>query len=178
MSVPGEAKPSNSGVGLHTQVVLNVKIETIDGRSGASIVGIKGTRTSPVLVIGTKGTPQEVGKVDTLLISRHLVVATVLVIDTADAKENLDTTLLAVRDALLDRVALAQEVSSDVVLVLVGSSPAVSGEVGARVTRVCVLRGLVNERQCHILGTVVTVALESLVSELSLSMSVTNFEFQ
>ena len=176
MSVPGEAKPSNSGVGLHTQVVLDVKVETINSRSGASIVGIKGTGTVPVLVIWTKGTPQEVGKVDTLLVSRHLVVATVLVIDTADAKENLDSTLLAVRDALLDRVALAQEVSSDV-FVLVGSSPAVSGEVGARVTRVCVLRGLVNERQCHILGTVVTVALQCLVSELSLSMSVTTLMF-
>jgi hypothetical protein len=158
--------------------MLDVKVETINGRSSASIVGIKRTGAIPVLVIRTKGTPEEVGKVDALLVSRHLIVATVLVIDTTDAKENLDTTLLAVRDALLDRVALAQEVSSDVVLVLVGSSPAVSGEVGTGVTRVGVLRGLVNERQCHILGTIITVALQGLVSELSLSMSVTNFMFQ
>lgn len=158
--------------------MLDVKVETVNGRSSASIVGIKGTGAIPVLVIRTKGTPEEIGKVDALLVSRHLIVTTVLVIDTTDAKENLDTTVLAVRDALFDRPALAQEVSSDVVLVLICSSPAVSGEVGTGVTRFCVLRGLVNERQCHILGTVVTVALQSLVSELSLSMSVTNFMFR
>jgi len=89
--------------------MLDVKVETIDSRTGCTIVTVERTRAIPALIIRTECLVQKVGKIDALVISGHLVVASSFVVDSTDAQKNLDSALLAVWNALLDSVAFTEE---------------------------------------------------------------------
>lgn len=151
---------------LHTELGLNIKVKTIDG--GVLVTVIKGTGAVPGRIVRAESSIEELGKVLARLLGSDVVVAVGWVKVTADAEQDLDTTLLAVRNTLLDRAAVDQKVRFNIILSNSTSGPTVAGKVGARVTRFGVLRGLVDECQSDILDATVTVVLESFVSDLTL----------
>jgi hypothetical protein len=154
--------------------VLNIKVETVDD-SVLSRASIKGTRASPWLLEGSKGTPQEVGELYTVLGAADLVVAAQdRVVDTTDAEQNLDALLLAEVDVPLHVKALAQESRRNAILILVGAGAAVSGKVGAWESRGIVLRRLVDERQRDKVDTGRAVLSERLEANLALYIGVSS----
>lgn len=82
---------------------LNVKVEAIHGHVFGRTV--EGTWTGPAGVVGTEGTPQEVGKVLALLLARHGVVDTWHE-SSSNRQQNLLSIRLAGRDALDDLLAV------------------------------------------------------------------------
>lgn len=120
------------GQELHTKILLDVEVEAIDGIGLVAV--IEGTWASPRGMVRTERIVQKVGKRNTILGSRDLVVAVIGVINTTNAQKNLDTLALAVRNVLLDDMAFAQKLGLNAILVLISTSPAVTSEVGARVS--------------------------------------------
>lgn len=117
---------------------------------------VEGTRALPVLIVRAEGRVEELGELNAVLLAGDFVVVFLRVV-AANAEQNFDTLGLAVRNVLLDGEAVAQEPGRDLVLVLVGRGPAVTGEVGARVPGVVVLRGDVDKAESDVLDTRVTV---------------------
>jgi hypothetical protein len=92
--------------------MLDIKVETINSRAdGCRIIPtIKRTRAIPTWVPRSKSAVKEVGELNSLLIRSNLVVASLFIIDSTNAEEYLDTTVLTVRNALHDDIALGEEV--------------------------------------------------------------------
>lgn len=113
--------------------MLNVDVITVNGNV-LSLAEIERSGALPSGLVRTESALDEVGEFHTLGRSRDLVVGSLLVVDTANAEKNLDTTLLAVGDSLLDRLALAQELRLDTLVVGVDTGPTVTGKVGAGIS--------------------------------------------
>lgn len=150
-----------------TKISLNIKVETIN-LSVLRCACIERTRAIPVGIIRTESLVQEVGKVLSIISSGNFVVAGHGVVHATDAEEDLHALVPTVVDVLLHVVAFAEKLRVDIVGVLVGSLPAVAGEVGAWVVGRIILRGLVDESQSDILDATVTVCTKTLIARLTL----------
>lgn len=73
---------------IRTKVLFNVEVPTVNLRTirGADV---KGTRAGPGAIIGTEGAVEEVGKVLAVFLRGNEVVASSLIVDAANAKQNL-----------------------------------------------------------------------------------------
>lgn len=113
--------------------MLDIDVITVNG----GVLGraeIERSGSVPSGLVRTESALDEVGEFHSLGGSRDLVVGKLLVVDTTNAEKNLDTTLLAVGDSLLDRLALAQELGLDTLVVGVDTGPTVTGKVGTGIT--------------------------------------------
>ncbi len=111
---------------------LEVKVETVD----LAVLGralVKGTRALPGSIVGTKGTPEEVGKIAAVLLGADAVVGGLFVPDTTDGKEHLDALATTVLKIVNDGAAVVEQVGGLAVL-LEGSAPTVSSKADARIT--------------------------------------------
>lgn len=94
---------------------------------------VKRPRTIPSRVIRSKSLIHKVGKGDAILFCAHLIITLDLVVRAADADEDFDAFLLAVRYILLYCLAVVQEVRRDAVVVAVRCRPAPRAKVGPRI---------------------------------------------
>jgi hypothetical protein len=92
-----------------TKFSLNIEIETIDTRVNIAASHIEGTGAFITLLVRSESLVEELGKLNTVLPASDSIVVVTVVVVTTNAEKDLYTTLLAVRNILLDGWAVAKK---------------------------------------------------------------------